>query len=231
MLKEIPAFAEQPLVPRAQIGTCLQHAVDVLRTITDEVTHLKHPLPVLAYTEATHRVMDDLLPEFEVLSPSACQAGCWWCCTLQVFTTCSEAILIADHLRQTLPPEDVTRLIARLTATTLQMGLSTENTWRATRTRCVFLQDDNQCGIYAVRPLTCRKHTSGDVTYCQTGYEQPETVQEYDIDPLREIINSQLHSTIVWYSQRRPGPADATDRIEWRRIDVLRLEPVTQKEA
>jgi hypothetical protein len=110
-------------------------------------------------SEAAERasVLGDLSPDRE---RRACRAGCSACCHLAVAVTPPEAILIAEHLRETLSPAEFELKLARVAAFSRRVSdLTLEGRARA-RVPCALLGDDGACTIYGVRPLGCRGWTS-----------------------------------------------------------------------
>ncbi len=67
-----------------------------------------------------------------------CRAGCFACCLTEPSVTAVEAAFV----RETIPAEKRARLAAR----PRRPG------------RCVALEDDGRCAIYAARPIVCRSH-------------------------------------------------------------------------
>jgi len=86
-----------------------------------------------------------------------CGKGCSGCCSLVVNCTLSEAILIASNLspHQT---EQLQSLVAPLKSMADQADNLKEwlSSYRQQATLCPFLDQTGACGIYQVRPLSCR---------------------------------------------------------------------------
>jgi len=120
--------------------------------------------------------MDGLLTEaWRRQAPQlACRAGCWWCCTLPVAISPTEALALAGYLRAHLAAEALTTLTATITAQASRVaGLTTEAHAEA-RLPCALLQE-GQCLAYTARPLACRGWFSTDAAQCEAGYWQPWT--------------------------------------------------------
>ncbi len=121
----------------------------------------------------TDQLIEDAKSKLPSPLPLACKAGCAWCCYLMVETTVPEAIRIADHLRKTLSPEELTRVrdrVAKLDNRT--RGLNKDERSEA-RLPCALLVD-GRCSIYPVRPLKCRGGNSTDADICRQNYEQAQ---------------------------------------------------------
>jgi Fe-S-cluster containining protein len=113
------------------------------------------------------------------LGTLACRPGCSWCCHFSVDVRAAEVFRILDYVQQTWTPSRRATLIEQLkdNATRLH-GLGAEQ--RATlNLRCPFLGDD-RCGIYEVRPQTCRNYHATDAAGCRQSCEEPENLE---IDP------------------------------------------------
>ena len=80
------------------------------------------------------------------VAKNACAAGCAFCCHLPVLVTPGEADLLAEAALR-LPG-----VPARI---------------EDPKHRCPFLDDDDRCLAYDVRPLRCRAHTSSDRSVCE----------------------------------------------------------------
>lgn len=107
--------------------------------------------------------------------PSACKAGCGWCCHQQVGISAPEAARILVHLStlpegEAAPLKDKIRAAAKATA-----GMGTRTRARS-KLPCPFLGDDGACSIYAVRPLRCRSLHSIDAEFCIACYEDIDSM-------------------------------------------------------
>jgi Fe-S-cluster containining protein len=109
----------------------------------------------------------------------ACRSGCSWCCHFTVDVRAVEVFRIVDYVQHAWSPPQQAALVKQIqdNAARLQ-GLDAEQ--RATfNLRCPFLAE-NRCGIYAVRPQTCRNYHATDESGCRQSFEEPENL---DIDP------------------------------------------------
>ncbi|HYQ04667.1 MAG TPA: YkgJ family cysteine cluster protein [Polyangiaceae bacterium] len=121
---------------------------------------------------ATSRLADALLARAPTGSV-ACRAGCDHCCHQPVGLTPPEALTIAAHLRQTLTPEALATVAARLARRVEETrGLSSAERFSPEHP-CPFL-NHGQCTIYEVRPLACRGMNSLDAEECRTRLRDPE---------------------------------------------------------
>jgi Fe-S-cluster containining protein len=101
-------------------------------------------------------------------TPVACKKGCSWCCRgVKVEAHAPEALVIADRIAR----EPRLRLAVE-TAATKRRTMKTREL-AETREACPFL-DHDRCGIYDIRPMTCRNHCCTDVAGCKRAFEHPE---------------------------------------------------------
>lgn len=136
-----------------------------------------------------------------------CGAGCDGCCRLRRSAWAVEI----DHLRthiESLPPARRAELAARRTAPEVVAG-----------ERCVMLDPDGRCAVYAARPLICRTHgpavrlPDGGLTWCGLNFEglTPEAVADavpadgvLDLD----LLNRMLALINGRFLDARPGIAE-----------------------
>jgi len=114
-----------------------------------------------------------------------CGPGCGSCCVVNVSTLIPEGIAIARYLH---PLEEVPR---RIVTEKLELlwceirGLDDEERGLMQRC-CAFLDENNCCLIYPVRPLLCRSITSVDARQCREalarkvfGEEKPVLMHQF----------------------------------------------------
>jgi Fe-S-cluster containining protein len=99
----------------------------------------------------------------------ACNKGCSWCCSLEVGVTAPEVFAITDYLRDTLSPEELQGLRARLTELSPRAREASPTARHRLRIRCPLLVD-NRCSVYPVRPVACRGWNSTDARACEISY-------------------------------------------------------------
>src|SRR5262249_6429294 len=96
--------------------------------------------------------------------PSACAAGCAWCCYKRVGTAFPEVLRIVEFLKQTLSAaelDEVRERVVRLDEQRRHMN----DAWTAARLPCSLLVNA-RCSVYPARPLTCRGYNSSDARRC-----------------------------------------------------------------
>jgi hypothetical protein len=105
--------------------------------------------------------------------PIACRKGCAWCCYLQVPVSAPEALRIAHFLRQTLPPDELEAVRARVAALDERTRGLTARQRLAVGRPCALLAD-HACSVYPVRPLACQGWHSIDARACRRNVEHPD---------------------------------------------------------
>ena len=122
-----------------------------------------------------------------------CRAGCSLCCSLRVDVFAHEIFLIADHLRAHFSAEMLAGLKARLSTHAARILPLTPFEHATQNAACPLLAEDGRCGIYAVRPLSCRRHHSLDFAACQFTYDHPADLEfpgAHDVDLFRALTEA-----------------------------------------
>lgn len=115
-----------------------------------------------------YKKVDKGIKPFERYAP--CQRGCGSCCNLYLECTPVEAELIRKHILSTREKEEIERLnlvikekLEKLTPKLNSHELKEEEKreqwlkYAEKKEKCIFLNEENACSIYEVRPLSCRK--------------------------------------------------------------------------
>jgi Fe-S-cluster containining protein len=110
----------------------------------------------------------------------ACRSGCHWCCNFSVDVRAVEVFAILDFIGQRFDGTRRARLAADVRANAALLAGLDEMQRMTRNVRCPFLEADGRCGIYPVRPQTCRNYHATDAAGCQRSFEHPE---EVDIEP------------------------------------------------
>jgi hypothetical protein len=105
--------------------------------------------------------------------PIACRKGCAWCCYLQVPVSAPEVLRITHFLRQTLSPDELEAVRARVVALDEQTRGLTARQRLAVGLPCALLAG-HACSVYPVRPLACQGWHSIDARACRRNVEHPE---------------------------------------------------------
>lgn len=106
--------------------------------------------------------------------PLACRAGCSFCCrSLRVDVSPPEIFVLAAHI-DAMPAAQREAIHARIRlADDKTRGLNAAQRMAA-RVPCPLLEND-RCGAYEARPLSCRAAVSLDAGACQKSYEGTPT--------------------------------------------------------
>lgn len=137
-----------------------------------------------------------------------CRAGCDGCCRLRRTAWAVEIDAIRRHLA-TLRAEQRAALAARREAPAVAAG-----------ERCVFLDDDGRCAVYAARPLICRTHgpalrlPDGALAWCGLNFEGVPDEAVAELLPADavldvELVNRMLALINARYLDGRDEPARA----------------------
>lgn len=105
-----------------------------------------------------------------------CTKGCPYCCDLGVSIAVPEAIFIAKMLRDNLPANELAEIHAIIRANAARARGKERDPYAYIKAKipCAFLTEDRQCGIYDMRPTTCRGYASFDRASCKAFLEDPE---------------------------------------------------------
>lgn len=146
--------------------------------------------------------------------PSACRAGCPYCCVLNVTVLPPEAAAIAVRLASGLFADGREALIARL-----------DRQWRTVRWMedgervrrqicCPFLDGAGSCSIHPFRPLLCRGVTSLDSALCR------EALDPTDFDAPRTVPMEMVRKNVMDDAFRAVARALATSGMETRGFEL-----------
>ena len=100
----------------------------------------------------------------------ASHQGCAWCCHgVKVNVTALEALAIADRLRS-----EHEELRAAVQAAAKRRRTMNTDQFFISGDPCPFLGPSNDCKIYDVRPMACRRHCCLDSSECERAVKNPE---------------------------------------------------------
>lgn len=103
------------------------------------------------------------------LKPS-CKAGCAHCCRIAVECTVVETDAVVRYAAENKIIIDQEKLLR-------QSRLDNNQYMRSADNACVFLDGDNKCKIYPVRPMACRKYlVVGDPRKCNWDMGEQEVM-------------------------------------------------------
>ena len=95
-----------------------------------------------------------------------CRAGCAHCCIVNVAVLQPEADSIAGYLLENKTAEELLDLYQYICNLEKETSCLDDEERIMARKKCAFLDSEENCGIYPVRPLLCRAVTSTDVNAC-----------------------------------------------------------------
>jgi Fe-S-cluster containining protein len=139
---------------------------------------------MLRLGRAIGRLVDDEIGRAKAEStapPSACRKGCHFCCHLPVETTVPQILVIADHLKRTLPSSEIQDLRKRMDEYEARVAQHPSGKGLAL---CP-LNLDGACSVYEVRPTICRSFNSTDAGACERALANEwETPLPMDYGPI-----------------------------------------------
>lgn len=122
--------------------------------------------------------------------PMVCTAGCPHCCVLNVAILLPEGMIIADRLRERLPPSALDALRGCLAGHCRRVRWMEDDERISKQVACPLLDADGTCSIHPVRPLVCRAVASFDRSSCREAFSPFITDEEriVDADLLRQTV-------------------------------------------
>jgi len=175
----------QPKSDRARyIQTCEGLELDARREqrlkTTATLQEQRTPLRVIDIAEHAARLTDESIQtavnQLPPSPPLACREGCAWCCHQQVGTTAPEVFRITEYLQKRLTPQELQTIRDRIVQRDEERKSLRSDRWSAARLPCSLLID-NRCGVYSVRPMTCRGFNSSDASQCERWVKQRGRVE------------------------------------------------------
>lgn len=123
------------------------------------------------------KAMEDFtLAVFDLPKEAACKPGCAFCCHLSVGVSIPELLVIHEELLAQTTPEGLDYFRNTVFHTARICQNLDETSWYDVQPPCPFLDDQNGCLIYPIRPFSCRAHHSTDAGVCRQGYEEKKKV-------------------------------------------------------
>lgn len=107
--------------------------------------------------------------------PLACEAGCNYCCSVQVQVLAPEVLYLAGYLKRTRRQEELAALSAALADFGDQVKDLTPDRRSAMKAPCPLLVD-GLCSVYEARPIACRSANSTDAQRCQAVLDPDSSV-------------------------------------------------------
>ena len=180
-------------LPRGErIGT-LDDLTDDVERFLDRLHQKSRRAVTLAVINA--KTSDELSPEAREMVSSgpscgSCTAKVKGCCYLAVSAVLVEALPAARRVIDS--GMDTPEFRERLHAVGDSMESMKQEEWFETMTPCVFLTEDQRCGIYSIRPSPCRSHiVFSPPENCEPigpGAEPPRTLQVNHDNELNHVF-------------------------------------------
>ncbi len=120
-----------------------------------------------------NEAIDLAIQTFPPVRPIGCRTGCAFCCHLKVIATVPEVLALVDHFEQTLSPEGLADLRARVAKANAAVESATADE-RARRQEPCPLLVDARCTAYEKRPLHCAGANSFDPAMCEDAFRRPD---------------------------------------------------------
>ncbi|WP_022665569.1 YkgJ family cysteine cluster protein [Desulfospira joergensenii] len=150
--------------------------------------------------------MDQLIRTLiELPNEAACKTGCAHCCHLRVGVSIPEVLVIFSGLRAQATSQGLEYFRNRVIRTSGRGDVLDETWWRSRKTACPFLDPQNRCLIYDLRPFSCRAYHSTDVAACLEGFEAGKEMG-IPCFPLYRAFTD-MHSTVFIRTMARKGLA------------------------
>jgi len=86
--------------------------------------------------------------------PRACNAGCSWCCVLEISAWPTEVLHLTGLIENKVSPDEQRTLLRKLRET-LQLRDESWARGEVPRVYCPLLSPDGKCSVYEVRPSSC----------------------------------------------------------------------------
>lgn len=137
---------------------------------------------------STYALIDGVIQSIGHSHPVSCKKGCAFCCKMNVDVSPMEVTLIREYTKRHQIPVDLDYLKAQAAIPKEQIVFA------PALSACVFLEKDNTCGIYPVRPLACRKYIVTNPPERCNAEAFPDAVLDVLIDMDVEILVSALDS-------------------------------------
>ncbi len=159
-------------------------AVRALRVIQERVraaVFAEHD--AISAVQRGHRELDATIARALAQQPSACSAGCSYCCHVHVDATRAEVDVIARHLREHRSTSELAQLVDALALQVRAVSTMDDDRRWAAKIPCALLGKGGRCTIYDVRPVRCRAFHSYSIEACHDAFIGP-----IEPDPQTNIV-------------------------------------------
>lgn len=144
----------QGLIDQFPLDKQYQLSVSLMQHLSDAGDQLRMCPDKKAYVLDMYRQAKPEIDRAAKRLNASCKKGCAHCCKIEVRCTDTEVEIIMDHLEKTgdlFDEDEIGYLQKQSEIPDAEYVLSRERD-------CVFLDDNNECSIYEVRPMACRTY-------------------------------------------------------------------------
>ncbi len=118
----------------------------------------------------------------------ACRAGCAYCCHTAITAAPPELFAIAEHLRNTIPPDKLEAVRARLRENAARARELSREDYIASLTPCALLTEDGNCRAHPVRPLACAGFVSTSRAACEQEFRREFGREPIPVDRFAMLV-------------------------------------------
>ena len=127
-----------------------------------------------------------------------CAPGCAWCCHLSVFASVPEILRIAEHLRAASSARAFAEARERVRASAAIVAPMSKPERAQAKHACPLLdREKGRCGVYEVRPLSCRAYNSCDAAVCERAFEQALVAWDLPIEITQYTVGRHVKSGLM----------------------------------
>jgi Fe-S-cluster containining protein len=146
-----------------------ENAIHVFRSLVGIKPSLKKAVIAQSLVDQSIDVAKFKVPEFK----PTCRAGCSACCHKMIDITESEAMLISEAIKRKIVTIDFKKL--KKQSNFIKNNTDDDDVWvnqAKADSKCVFVDDSNNCSIYKIRPNACRSYfVASDPSLCDVNSE------------------------------------------------------------
>ena len=172
----LPITGKQVIYDQTEIIKAVQNLNQFIQL------RIEHANSKLSNNEAIRKLrrlnekLDNALKPIQKVA--SCHEGCNYCCYLPILSSQLENALINDYISQHYSPDELTEfkkkinenkhVFSQLVHTNGRFMAENYKLYASSNIPCAFLDNDNNCMIYEVRPFICRKYlVFNDPTICK----------------------------------------------------------------
>lgn len=142
----------------------------------------------VATADAVRTVALAVIQKSPLADRHACRAGCAFCCHTAITAAPPEALAIAAHLRNTLLPDELASVRARLQENAAKARALSREDYIASLTPCALLTEDGNCRAHPVRPLACAGYLSTSRAACEQEFRREFGREPIPVDRFAMLV-------------------------------------------